>query len=77
MVSMNRMVSIAQGALFLTEAMTVGANVARAAARADSYAAAESNTKATVKLSATAKWHEQQNIRTLSKSLTRQRDKES
>ena len=56
---------------------TVGANVARAARIADAYATAESNSRATVKLSATAKWHQDQSIRTLSKSLARQRDKQA
>ena len=60
-----------------TMPQTVGANVARAARVADAFAVADSNAKSTGKLSATAKWHEQQSIRTLSKSLQRQRDKES
>ena len=56
---------------------TVGANIARAARVADAFAYADSNAKATSKLSSTAKWHESQNIRSLSRSLQRQRDKES
>jgi hypothetical protein len=56
---------------------TVGANVARAARQADAFALADANSNAALKLSSTAKWHEQQNIRTLSKSLARQRDKEA
>lgn len=55
----------------------VGANVARAARQADAYANADRSALGAMKLSATAQWHEQQNIRTLSKSLQRQRDKES
>lgn len=55
----------------------VGANVARAARQADAYAVADANSLAAMRLGATAQWHEQQNIRTLSKSLQRQRDKEA
>jgi hypothetical protein len=54
---------------------TVGANVARAARIADAYAAAETNRIGTVKMTATAKWHQDQSVRTLSNSLGRQRDK--
>jgi hypothetical protein len=55
----------------------VGANVARAARQADAYAVADASALGAMKAAATAHWHEQQNIRTLSKSLQRQRDKKA
>jgi hypothetical protein len=56
---------------------TVGANIARAARQADAFATADALRKNADKLGAVAKWHEQQNIRTQSNSLQRQRDKEA
>lgn len=43
---------------------------------ADNFAIADAGVKEGGILSATAKWHEQQSIRTLSKSIARSRDKE-
>eukprot|EP00293_Proteomonas_sulcata_P016217 CAMPEP_0184308004 /NCGR_PEP_ID=MMETSP1049-20130417/16587_1 /TAXON_ID=77928 /ORGANISM="Proteomonas sulcata, Strain CCMP704" /LENGTH=105 /DNA_ID=CAMNT_0026620613 /DNA_START=217 /DNA_END=534 /DNA_ORIENTATION=+ len=54
----------------------VGANVQRMARIADALQHAETDLKDTLKLGAVAQWHEQQCIRTLSKSLARQRDKD-
>jgi hypothetical protein len=56
--------------------MSVGSNVARMARAEDAYAHAKRGVKETQSMTASALWHEQQNIRTLSKSLARGRDRE-
>ncbi|KAJ1489640.1 hypothetical protein T484DRAFT_1885413 [Baffinella frigidus] len=55
--------------------MSVGANVARMARVEDAYSHAQRGVKETKSMTASALWHEQQNIRTLSKSLSRARDR--
>mmetsp|Transcript_50138 Transcript_50138/g.125030 ORF Transcript_50138/g.125030 Transcript_50138/m.125030 type:complete len:106 (-) Transcript_50138:117-434(-) len=55
----------------------VGANVLRTAKLEDAYAKAEQDVRDTMVVSATAQWHEDQNAKSMSKSLIRKRDQEA
>ena len=54
----------------------VGQNVIRAARLADAFAEADHNVKDGIKLAASAKWSETQQIRSLSNGHSRHRDQE-
>jgi hypothetical protein len=55
--------------------LAAGANVARSARIEDAYAQAQAGVKTITNVTASAQWHEQQTIRSLSKSLARERDR--
>ncbi|EKX54935.1 hypothetical protein GUITHDRAFT_149909 [Guillardia theta CCMP2712] len=55
----------------------VGANVARSARMADMFQQADQDARQTLRMSATAKWHETQSIKTLSRANHGSRERQS